>query len=149
MKQRAWKPLDDHPEGVREAPEARARHFNPKSTLPERARQAWQILVGMAMSRQTVTYARLSELMYGKPRPNILADILGHIASYCSIHDLPALTVIVVSKEGGRPRADALAGPGGVDAERERVYRHDWYDTVPPDAAALKAAFAGPGAVGD
>jgi hypothetical protein len=42
------------------------RTFNPHSGHPARAVQAWQILVGRAMNRQTVTYDGLSRLMYGK-----------------------------------------------------------------------------------
>jgi hypothetical protein len=57
--------------------------FNPTAEHPARAVQAWQILVGKAMNRQTVTYEGLSKLMYGKEAAGVLAGILGHIAFYC------------------------------------------------------------------
>ena len=40
--------------------------FNPSSPHPARAVQAWQIIVGIAMNRQTITYEGLSRLMYQK-----------------------------------------------------------------------------------
>src|ERR1700694_2212597 len=54
--------------------------FNPTSEHPARPVQAWQIMIGKAMNRQTVTYEGLSELMYGKQAAGVLAAILGHIA---------------------------------------------------------------------
>jgi len=39
------------------------------STRPNRAVQAWLILVGRAMNRQTLTYSMLDEVMnFGNPR---------------------------------------------------------------------------------
>ncbi len=54
--------------------------FNPTSAHPERAVQAWQILVGKAMNRQTVTYLGLSRMMYQRNASGVLDRILGHIA---------------------------------------------------------------------
>ena len=52
------------------------REFNPSSVHPDRAVQAWQILVGAAMNRQTYTYEILSIKMYEKKAPGVL-DING------------------------------------------------------------------------
>jgi hypothetical protein len=54
--------------------------FNPGSTHPARAVQAWQILVAKAMNRETLTYDDLSVLMYGKKAPDVMGAILGHVA---------------------------------------------------------------------
>jgi len=70
--------------------------FNPTAEHPARAVQAWQILVGKAMNRQTVTYKGLSKLMYGKEAAGVLAAILGHIAFYCEDNNIPPLTALVV-----------------------------------------------------
>ena len=43
------------------------KRFNPSSHQPERALQAWVILVGAATNRQILTYQLLSEKMFGKP----------------------------------------------------------------------------------
>jgi hypothetical protein len=117
------------------------RTFNPSSSHPERAVQAWMILVGAAMNRQTLTYEGLSVLMYQKKAAGVLDAILGHIAFYCIVQHLPPLTSIVVGKKRGTPGADIPIDLRQMDAERERVYGFDWFDVYPPSASDLKANF--------
>jgi hypothetical protein len=118
------------------------RTFNPRATSPARAVQAWQILVGRAMNRQTTTYLGLSRLMFGHDAAGVLADILGHIAFYCIDNKLPALTSLVVGTGGGTPGEGIPIDPTFVDQERERVYEYDWYNLYPPSEADLSAAFS-------
>src|SRR5438477_9496807 len=106
--------------------------FNPAPENPARAIQAWQILVGKAMNRQTLTYELLSELMYGKQAAGVLAQILGHIAFYCIDKQIPPLTALVVGKGFGKPGDRFPLAPAKTDEERENVYRHNWYDIYPP-----------------
>ena len=115
--------------------------FNPSSAHPARAVQAWQILVGMAMNRQTTTYENLSRFMYNKKAQGVLDKILGHIAYYCIDNDLPALTSIVVGKKRGTPGSDIPVDLSTIDEQRERVYDFDWYNAYPPSEMDLKAAF--------
>ena len=94
--------------------------FNPHSAHPERAVQAWQILVGKAMNRQTVTYQGLSRLMYRKDAGGVLGAILGHIAFYCEDNDLYQIS-IRRTHSGARYRALPFepAGPcRGADIYR-------------------------------
>lgn len=114
------------------------KRFNPTSTQLLRACQAWQILVGAAMSRQTLTYLGLSELMYGKAAQGVLDRILGHIAFYCQDNDLPVLTCIVVNQTTGLPGQAIPMSLEEINAERERVYSEDWYDIHPPTAEDLR-----------
>jgi hypothetical protein len=116
------------------------RNFNPTSKHPERAVQAWQILVSKAMNRQTVTYLDLSVLMYEKDAPGVLARILGHIAYYCQDNALPPLTSIVVGKERGTPGHDIPIDLSKIDEFREDVYQYDWYNIYPHSADELEAA---------
>jgi hypothetical protein len=115
--------------------------FNPKSEHPARAVQAWQILVGKAMNRQTVTYELLSRLMYGKHAAGVLAQILGHIAFYCIENKIPPLTDLVVGKGAGKPGDLIPLDPAKIDQKREEVFRTDWYDIYPPSEADLAAAY--------
>lgn len=115
--------------------------FNPTSSQPARAVQAWQILVGMAMNRQTVTYKGLSVLMYKKDAAGVLNRILGHIAFYCIEHELPALTSIVVGKKRGRPGSEIPLDSLAFDAEREKVYEYDWYNVYPPTEDEFSSAY--------
>jgi hypothetical protein len=104
------------------------RNFNPTASQAARAVQAWQILVGMATNRQTVTYEGLSEAMFGKRAAGVLAQILGHVAFYCIDNDLPPLTSIVVGKQRGSPGEEIPVDRVTIDEQRENVYRYDWYD---------------------
>lgn len=113
------------------------KRFNPSSPHPDRAVQAWLILVSAAMHRQTLTYEGLSVLMYGKKAQGVLDKILGHIAYYCNDNDLAPLTSIVVAKRRGTPGADIPIDLNELDSERERVYATDWYDVYPPTREEL------------
>lgn len=115
--------------------------FNPSSAHPDRAVQAWQILVSMAKNRQTTTYEGLSRLMYNKNAQGVLDKILGHIAYYCLDNKLPALTSIVVGKRRGTPGQDIPVDLSKIDGLREKVYAFDWYNVYPPSEIELKAAF--------
>ena len=97
------------------------RKFNPSSKHKHRAVQAWQILVGAAMNRQTFTYEILSIKMYRKKAAGVLDQILGHVAFYCIDNDLPALTSIVVGKGRGTPGDDIPIEQGNMDAHREKA----------------------------
>ena len=119
------------------------KRFNPSSTHPQRALQAWQILCSAAMNRQTLTYLRLSGLMYGKRAAGVLDRVLGHIAYFCKDNDLPVLTCIVVNQSTGLPGQDIPMSLEELNAERERVYAENWYDIQPPSEQDLLASFEG------
>jgi hypothetical protein len=115
--------------------------FNRSSQHSARAVQAYQILVGMAMRRQTTTYEGLSLLMYKKKAQGVLNKILGHIAFYCSDNKLPILTDIVVGKGRGTPGHNIPLSSSRFDKTREEIYRYDWYNVYPPSEAELETAF--------
>ena len=118
------------------------KQFNPSSNHPDRALQAWQILIAAAMNRQTFTYKGLSQLMYRKDAAGVLDEILGHVAFFCSDNKLPALTLIVVGKGRGTPGADIPVDPKVVDREHEKVYGYDWCNVCPPSPAQLADSLA-------
>ncbi len=118
------------------------KQFNPSSNHPDRALQAWQILIGAAMNRQTLTYKGLSQLMYKKDAAGVLDKILGHVAFFCSDNKLPALTSIVVGKGRGTPGRDIPVAPKVMDREREKVYDYDWYNVYPPTPTQFAESFA-------
>jgi hypothetical protein len=80
--------------------------------------------------------------MYGKNAAGVLANILGHIVSYCIDNELPPLTSIVVGAHSGTPGIHIPADPAEIDRECEKVYQQDWYDVYPPSEAELSAAMA-------
>lgn len=106
-------------------------YFKENSNRPRRAIQAWLILLGVAMNRQTITYKDLSIKMYEHYAGGTLAEVLGHIAFYCNANGLPPLTCLVVNKETGLP---GIGIPVSADLNmlREEVYQFDWYSIFPP-----------------
>ncbi len=102
----------------------------------ERAAQIWPILTYAASHCQILTYEILGAHI-GVPHFG-LSQLLEPIQSYCLIHELPALTAIVVN-QGGLPGAGFIAAEN-VPAEQQRVFAHPWTDGDVPGPDALRAA---------
>lgn len=112
-------------------------YFRDNSTRPTRAYQAWLILISKASNRQTLTYTMLDDLMNFGSRVG-LGKILDYIWTYCSVNELPPLTILVVSKGDGTPSS----GMGEYDySQQEKVFEFDWYSIVPPTPEELEKAF--------
>jgi hypothetical protein len=67
----------------------------------ERALQIWSVLAYAAYHRQLLNYTILSKAT-GIPRV-ALGKFLDVIAKYCQNHNIPPLSVIVVSSQTGKP----------------------------------------------
>jgi hypothetical protein len=100
-------------------------------TRSEQAVQVWQVLVGAAFYRQTLTYTILSERI-GVDAPT-LAIPLGMVYRYCAMKQLPPLAVLVVRSDAGTP-ASELTWTTDVDFAREAVYQLEWFKLKPPSA---------------
>jgi hypothetical protein len=114
------------------------RTFSDSSNNPSRALQVWQILIGKAHNRQTITYIALANMIgYSDARP--IPNILDHIMRYCVQNDLPSLTALVVNKGTGAP-GDGLTTLKDPDADREEVFNFDWYALIPPTPDEFRLA---------
>src|SRR5688572_2528889 len=102
----------------------------------ERAAQIWPLLTYAASHRQTLTYDILGKHI-GVPRQG-LGQLLEPIQSYCLIHELPALTSVVV-KDSGYPGLGFIAAED-VPAEHQRVFAYDWLEHRPPTEGVLREA---------
>ena len=98
--------------------------------MKERAMQCYMVLLSAAHNRQILTYELVGQLIdlparaMGKP--------LGYVMAYCSNHDLPPLTVLVVRKGEGAPGEGlATADPDEFNENCERVFTREWYKDVP------------------
>ena len=100
-------------------------------TWPERAVQVWQVLIGAAHERRTLTYRLLADRI--GLGANLLAQPLGLVARYCAAKQWPPLTVLVVQSGDGRPGA-GFVWATDPDGAREAVYEHDWFKLRPPSA---------------
>ncbi len=116
------------------------RRFVDNPTISTRAVQIWQILVGRAHNRQTITYLELARLMHYRGG-GILDRQLGHLYFYCEHNDLPVLSVLVVAKETGLPQGGV--GDRDPNVERERVFGYDWFGMHPPTAEELAETYLG------
>ena len=112
-------------------------YFDNESTRSKRALQIWIVLVACAYNRQTLTYTDLADRIgYQDVRPVI--PVLNYIWQYCSQHDLPPLTGLVVNKNTGLP------GEGMGDytlADQEIVFNYNWYSVVPPSPEAFEQSY--------
>ncbi len=109
---------------------------SPSNSL--RALQIWQILICKASQRQTLTYGLLAQAL-GFHGAGTLAQPLGHIMFYCRQNSLPPLTVLVVNQETGLP-GEGLTEVD-LNADRESVFRYDWYSLVPPSPQEFAEAY--------
>ncbi len=66
--------------------------------------------------------------------------MLGHIAAYCALHDLPLLNTLVVGTESGVPTDGTLGRD--PNEERERVFKFSWFGVYPPKPDALAESYA-------
>jgi putative restriction endonuclease len=123
-----------------EAGVTRPRFFKDDATHADRAVQIWQILIGCAARRETITYQGLVRRM-GHGQPKVLAKQLGHVLEYCERHGLPPLTVLVVNKNTGLPGEGFPGSEAQRGRVRERVFQFDWYGVYPPTADAFRHAY--------
>jgi hypothetical protein len=114
------------------------RRFDDDASRPARGLQIWQILIGKAHNRQTITYGQLAKLL-GFEGAGTMAHMLGHVYFYCQQKGLPPLNVLVVNQESGLP------GEGvkhiDLNRSREEVFGFNWYGIWPPTPDELRIAF--------
>jgi len=102
-------------------------------TRSERAMQVWQILVGAAHNRQTLTYGQVADYLEFEGA-GVLAQILGCIMDYCDSKGLPPLTCVVVNQTTGLP-GSGLTTVENLPRDREAVYNHNWFGMYPVQVA--------------
>ena len=112
--------------------------FDSLRTREARALQIWQILIGLAHNRQTITYKQLSKLLRFEGA-GVFSPLLEPIMMYCKKNNLPPLTILVVNEATGMP-GEGLATIRDLNEDREKVFRHDWYGIHPPSEEELREA---------
>lgn len=68
-----------------------------------------------------------------------LGRLLEPIQSYCLTHNLPPLTLLVVSEATGEP-SPGFTATQRVPEERQRVFAFDWLDCVAPTPELFEQA---------
>src|SRR5687768_9930952 len=105
--------------------------------IPDRAAQIWAVLAFAATNRQVITYRILGQLI-GVPARG-LGQLLEPVQSYCLVHKLPPLTILVVSEESGMPSAGFTAADE-IPRNQLSVFQFDWLGHRCPSPEALQAA---------
>lgn len=94
-------------------------------SVPERAMQIWQILIGAAHNRQTLTYGQLADYLEFDGA-GVLSQMLDPIMRLCESNGWPPLTCLVVNQETGVP-GSGLSTVENLPQDREAVYEKKWY----------------------
>jgi hypothetical protein len=117
-------------------------YFAQNSHVPTRALQIYQVLVGSAWNRQTITYGDLSHnQMGGFGSGGILDRPLGCIMGWCYENGLEPLTVLVVRDDTGLPGVGLNVAPANTwPAAQQRVFRFNWFSIMPPSVIELGEA---------
>ena len=105
-----------------------------------RAHQIWAVLLLAARNRQTITYGMLGKFVGGIGAHHF-GRMLAVVARYCEEKRYPPLTVIVVSKNSGKPSEDSgfpkdsnLVLDSTVILKRTQdVFLHPWDDDLLED----------------
>jgi alkylated DNA nucleotide flippase Atl1 len=99
-------------------------------TRYQRASQIWSLLICAARERKTYTYGDVAKIL-GFGGAGVMAPLLGCIMWFCEMNGFPPLTVLIVNQDTGLP-GEGLATLEEVNADREEVFRYDWFGVVPP-----------------
>src|SRR5258708_34197215 len=92
-------------------------------TTNDRAAQIWPVLALAARNRQVLTYNMVSKLT-GMARAG-LGQCLEPIQSYCLVHDLRPLTILIVSENSGMLGVGFIAAEDVPKAQQE-VSKYSW-----------------------
>lgn len=111
------------------------RFYSEIKTLEMRALQVFNILIGCAHRRETLTYKLLAQKV-GHKGAGIFAQRLEMIMRWCADNKLPPLTVLVVNDNTGVP-GSGLTSTESIHSDQERVFKFNWYDLVPPTAEEM------------
>ena len=103
----------------------------------ERASQIWAVLAWAACHRQSLTYGQLGRVT-GCFQGG-LGALLEPIQSFCLVHRLPPLTVIVVQQDTGLP-GTGFTGASDLALAQAQVFAFNWLEQGNPGSEKLEAA---------
>ena len=106
-------------------------------TNAERAVQTWSVLAMAATYRHVLTYDMVGRLVR-VPRYG-LKNCLEPIQNYCLQAGLPALTSIVVGREGVPLEGFIAVKPEDLPKEMLKVFEWNWLEQSVPTVDALES----------
>lgn len=84
----------------------------------------WTILTGLARDRATIRYSKLAKLAGLEGNQDELRTLLQRVRMYCTEHELPILSALVVD-DIGKYQGLASSLPD-APWERARIFDHHW-----------------------
>ena len=107
--------------------------------IQERATQIWAVLAWAATHRQNMTYKQLAQCTGSFIGG--LGALLEPIQSYCLLHNLPPLTILVVQQDSGLPGSGFTGATASELASAQaKVFAHNWLEHGNPGVEKLEAA---------
>ncbi|MCY3856951.1 MAG: hypothetical protein OXF78_11735 [Rhodospirillales bacterium] len=107
-------------------------------TRYERSLQIWTLLVCAAREPKCFTYGDVAGAI-GMKGAGVMSSFLEPAMLYCESNGYPPLTVLVVNRDTELP-GDGLSTSRDPTADRERVFRFDWFAGSPPESKDFKDA---------
>ncbi len=108
-------------------------------SVSQRSAQIWSVLGLAARNRQILTYQMVGKLV-GVPARG-LGQLLEPIQSYCLLHNLPPLTILVVLEETGLPSTGFSAALASELPKKQlEVFAFDWIKHMAPKPDDLDQA---------
>jgi hypothetical protein len=106
-------------------------------TPGERAARIWSVLALAAHNRQVLTVNMIAKLT-GVPSRDV-GKCLEPIESYCLVHNLHPLTILVVNEKTGMPGVGYIAAHKIPRAQQE-VFKFDWLAHGGPSPEEFESA---------
>ena len=94
-------------------------------TKAERLVAVYQVLVGRAQRKETITYEAMADAIQVS-NARLVGRYLDPIAVHLLMAGLPPLTALVVSKVNGKPGEGLIKAPETFEDARGRVYAYGW-----------------------
>lgn len=101
----------------------------------QRAKKAWEVLVQVAKRDDFIRYKELGDEIGIHHRA--IRFVLAIIQDYCSLNNLPPLTILVGNKLGIPGKGFIAWDPSSSDEGKNKVYNHNWGAEPNPFAYAI------------
>ena len=107
-------------------------------SMDELAANAYRELVRLAGGRATIRYGQLAELTGDPNGGQFPSHYLNRVAAYTLAITGLDITLLVVTKETGRPSSRSGYDPRTWDKDRESIYDYPWGNCPPYRDAGLQ-----------
>lgn len=114
--------------------------FQVRDRIHLRSQQVWVILVVYAMTRRTLTYGELAQLMgYDTGAARTTIKPLAIIAKFCLDRGLPQINALVVNATTGEPGHQVILKSGETSQQaQQHVFDFNWFSLRVPTPSLFR-----------